>query len=114
MRGRRLPWGAGQAKIDTWLGVETANGRLFDLNVVLPRGLELESVGPSEIVESWQLSPLRDEGRTVTARLTFRAQEGNSFALHLVGRQVIDPRAPWPWPSSNRVSRRWAEGGSPY
>lgn len=86
--------GAGQAKIDTWLGVETANGRLFDLNVVLPRGLELESVGPSEIVESWQLSPLRDEGRTVTARLTFRAQEGNSFALHLVGRQVIDPSRP--------------------
>ncbi|WP_020466152.1 hypothetical protein [Singulisphaera acidiphila] len=86
--------GAGQAKIDTWLGVETANGRLFDLNLVLPRGLELESVGPPDMVESWQLSPQRDEGRIVTARLTFRAQEGNSFGLHLVGRQVIDPSRP--------------------
>ncbi|SIO59949.1 hypothetical protein SAMN05444166_6215 [Singulisphaera sp. GP187] len=83
--------GAGQAKIDTWLGVETANGRLFDLNLVLPKGLELESVGPPDMIESWQLSPEREEGRIVTARLTFRAQEGNSFALHLVGRQAIDP-----------------------
>ncbi|WP_406695456.1 hypothetical protein V5E97_30990 [Singulisphaera sp. Ch08] len=86
--------GAGQARIDTWLGVETANGRLFDLNIALPRGLELESVGPPEMVESWQLSPERDEGRIVTARLTFRAQEGNSFGLHLVGRQAVDATRP--------------------
>jgi len=86
--------GAEQARVDTWLGVETANGRLFDVNIAMPRGFELESVGPAEVVESWQVSPARDEGRIVTARLTFRAQEGNSFNLHLVGRQAIDPTRP--------------------
>jgi len=86
--------GAREAKVDTWLDVETANGRLFDLNLVLPKGLELESIGPPEMVESSQVSPVREEGRTVTARLTFRAQEASNFRLHIVGRQAIDPARP--------------------
>lgn len=85
---------ARHAKLDTWLGAEAANGRLFDVTIALPRELDLEAVGPAETVESWQISSERDGERLLTARLTFRAQEASSFALHLTGRQTIDASRP--------------------
>lgn len=83
-----------EARVDTWVATESAHGRLFDLNVLVPRGLEVESVGPGDVVESWQVSAERDGVRTLTARLTFRAQETGAFSLHLSGRQPIDPSGP--------------------
>jgi len=85
---------AKQAHIDTWLKSETANGRLFDLHVVLPRGIELEAVGPKEMVESWQIIPDAEGSRLLTLRLSSRSQEGNGFEIHLTGRQSIDPSQP--------------------
>jgi hypothetical protein len=83
-----------EARVDTWIATESAHGRLFDLNVLVPHGLEVESVGPGDVVESWQVSAERDGVRTLTARLTFRAQESGAFSLHLSGRQPIDPSGP--------------------
>ncbi|HMB06302.1 MAG TPA: hypothetical protein VKP69_21535 [Isosphaeraceae bacterium] len=93
---------AGQARVDTWLDYQTAHGRPFDVRVGLPRGLELESVGPNEVVESSQLITEPTDGRPGSAdgsrvasvRLTPKAQEGSGFSLHLTGRQAIDPTRP--------------------
>ena len=49
------------ARVDTWLDFENSRGRLFDLSVGLPPGLEVESVGPKEVVGSWQTGALPSE-----------------------------------------------------
>jgi hypothetical protein len=100
---------AGQARVETWLDYRAAHGRLFDLNIGLPDGLELESVGPKDIVEaSQQYSAEAEAGaaarrgmpahaagtRAVTVRLTPQAQEGDSFSIQLTGRQAIEPARP--------------------
>jgi hypothetical protein len=93
---------AGQARVDTWLDYQSAYGRLFDVRVALPRGLELASVGPKEVVETSLLIPEPTDGppgsrhgsRVLTIRLTPKAREGNGFSLHLTGRQAIDPARP--------------------
>jgi hypothetical protein len=94
---------AGQARVDTWLDYQPAYGQLFDLRVALPRGLDLDSVGPKEVVENAKLiseptdSPpeAKHGARVLTIRLTPKAaQEGNGFSLHLTGRQAIDPAKP--------------------
>lgn len=85
---------AKQARVDTWLRAEAAHGRLFDLHVVLPPGLQLESVGPKEVVESQQLASEADGARLLTLRLASRAQEGTAFRIHLTGRQAIAPAQP--------------------
>jgi hypothetical protein len=93
---------AGQARVDTWLDYQSAYGRLFEVRVALPRGLELASVGPKEVVETTPLIPEPTDGppgshfgsRVLTIRLTPKAQEGNGFSLHLTGRQAIDPARP--------------------
>ncbi len=43
---------ARQARVDTWLSYQPAHGRLFDLAIRLPEGLELESVGPKDVVDA--------------------------------------------------------------
>ncbi|WP_422925377.1 hypothetical protein [Singulisphaera sp. PoT] len=85
---------AGQARVDTWLKYEAANGRLFDLHVRLPRGLELESVGPKEMVESSQLIPDAEGSRMLTIRLASRPQERSSIEIHVTGHQAIDASKP--------------------
>jgi hypothetical protein len=79
------------AEIDTWIKSEPAHGRLFDLHVTLPRGLELKSVGPRESVESWQIATEADGSRTLTVRLTTKVHSGSPLEVHVVGRQAIDP-----------------------
>jgi hypothetical protein len=93
---------AGQARVDTWLDYQSAHGRLFDVRVALPRGLELDSVGPKEVVEDKLLIPEPTDSpprtghgaRVLTIRLTPKAHEANGFSLHLTGRQAIDPAKP--------------------
>ena len=41
-----------RARLDTWVVYRSGRGRLFELNLRMPRGLELESVGPDDVVES--------------------------------------------------------------
>lgn len=100
----------GQARVETWLNYQTAHGRLFDLNIGLPDGLLLESVGPEEVVEASQgyssaaaaagarasnntaaVAVAAAGARVVAVRLTPLAQEGDAFTIRLIGRQPIDP-----------------------
>jgi hypothetical protein len=88
---------ARQARVDTWLEYQPAQGRLFDLSVGLPAGLMLESAGPADVVEASQRDgAATGDGavRVVTLRLTPVAQEAGTFRIHLAGRQDIDPGRP--------------------
>ncbi len=65
----------------------------------MPPGLELDSVGPDNVIESAEV--LRSEtgedgpvGKTLILPLTQSARESASFTLRLVGRQSIDPSGP--------------------
>ena len=90
------------AHIDTWLDFETTRGRLFDLKLGLPAGLQVESVGPADVVGSWQTGVLPGAFlpagaplglRLLTVRPGARVQGGGKFSLHLVGRQAIETAA---------------------
>ncbi len=86
------------ARIETWLDFETTRGRVYDLALGLPPGLEVESVGPPDVVgalhtEALNLPMMPAPGglRLMTVRLAAKAQEAGRFSLHLIGRQAIDP-----------------------
>ncbi|MBV8555200.1 MAG: hypothetical protein JO116_06530 [Planctomycetaceae bacterium] len=90
---------ARRARVETWLQLhdQAAHGRPFDLVIGLPRGLELESVGPRDVVAMSAEAPEGEaaEGlRRLTVRLTPRAQQAGEIPLHLIGRQAIDPARP--------------------
>jgi hypothetical protein len=83
---------ASQARVDTWLSFQPAHGRLFDLAIGLAKGLELESVGPKDVVDAADRDAANaNSSRVLTIRLTPQAQEDDEFAIHLIGRQSIDP-----------------------
>ncbi len=84
-----------QSRVDAWLNYQPAHGRLFDLAIGLPDGLELESVGPKEVIDAAQRDASRGGGtRIVTVRLTPQAQDDDEFTIHLTGRQALDPSRP--------------------
>jgi hypothetical protein len=87
---------ATRAAVETSLSCVAAHGRLFELGIVLPRGLELDSAGPRDVVElvSPEGAADADGVRLLTLRLTPRAQEGGAFTVLLKGRQAIDPSRP--------------------
>ncbi len=86
---------AGQARVDTWLSFQPAHGRLFDLAIGLPEGLELESVGPKDVVEAADRdATTAGGGHLLNLRLTPQAKEDAEFTIHLTGRQSIDPARP--------------------
>ena len=85
--------------VETRMDYQTARGKLFDLTLALPPGLELESVGPEDVVTTWQTglpTPGFPPGaislglRLLRIRLGPRAEQEGKFTLHLVGRQAID------------------------
>jgi head-tail adaptor len=95
----------GRARLDTWLDYEVARGHVFEVTVGLPRGLDLDSVGPEEVVAAYQWSPettgpaspeLTDAPRVLTIRLTPKAHDGTVFRIHLTGRQGFEPSATVP------------------
>ncbi len=49
----RIAAGGAIPGVDTTLVVETTRGRLFDMAVNLPPGLDVESVGPPDLVAGW-------------------------------------------------------------
>lgn len=92
---------AGLARVDTAFDVEAARGRLYDLVFALPDGLEVEPVGPAEVVASSQtgvlpagLAPVPGRPalglRLLTVRLTPKALGGGTFTVRLAGRQAVD------------------------
>ena len=65
------------------------------MSIALPRGLELESVGPSELVESSKIVSEGSDGvRLLNVLVTSKARERSSFSIALTGRQRIDPAKP--------------------
>jgi hypothetical protein len=92
-----------QARVDTWLTYQPAHGRLFDLAIALPEVLELESVGPKEVVDAAQRDASTSTSnstsaaggaRVVRVRLTPQAQEDDEFTVHLTARQAVNPAQP--------------------
>ena len=86
------------ARLDTRFDFETARGRLFELSLGLPPGLEVESIGPSDVVAGWQIgvlpSPLTSGLafgglRILTLRLGPKAREGTQFTVQMVSRQPL-------------------------
>lgn len=82
---------AGQARVDSWLEYQVTRGRAFEAKVELPAGLELETVGPEEVVESYQRLAGGDGPRLLAVRLRAGTREAGGFRLHLAGRQPLDP-----------------------
>lgn len=96
----------GSARVDARLDCRATQGRPFELSVEVPKGLDLESAGPADVVESSRLvaadpapaaapdaSPL-DTPRVLTITLTRAAREADSFRVHLAGRCAIDAGRP--------------------
>ena len=94
------------ARIQTRLDCRTSQGRVFEVQVLLPKGLEFEGAGPPEVVESAQLisldpkaSPVGsvDVPRVLSIVLTPQAREAGeaeAFTIQLKGWCAIDPSGP--------------------
>ncbi|MEO6807857.1 MAG: hypothetical protein ABI353_01950, partial [Isosphaeraceae bacterium] len=85
----------GRAQSVAWLDYLVSRGRVFDVQVRLPDGLELESVGPDTVVESLHERPEvigdpEQTARVLTLRLTPRARDDGDFRIRLVARQNLD------------------------
>lgn len=90
------------ARLATRLDCRTSQGRVFEVKVDLPKGLEFEGAEPADVVESAQVVPLDPEAastgadvpRVVTLTLTPQARESDAFSILLKGWSTIDPSAP--------------------
>ncbi len=88
------------ARIQTRLDCRTSQGRVFEVQVLLPAGLDLESTEPADAVASIHVVPLNQPGtlgvgvdvpRILSITLTPKAREDDSFAIYLKGWAAIDP-----------------------
>ena len=86
------------ARVDTRFDFETSRGKLFDLSLGLPPGVEVESVGPPDVVVAWQIgvlpAPLTNTlsfggVRLLNLRLGGKAREGSRFTVQVVSRQPL-------------------------
>ena len=89
-------------------------GRVFDLHLPLPEGVEIDPVASGDVIESSNLSATAAEGRgrVLLVVLTSRARTSGAFSLTLRTRQV------WPDPGrdvprrldlAERGRRAWAD-----
>jgi hypothetical protein len=97
---------ARSARLQASLDCRTSQGRVFEIRVVLPRGLEFEGAEPAEVVESAQVVPLDpgaaaspgvDSPRVLTLTLTPQAresEESEAFTIVLKGWCGLDPSRP--------------------
>ncbi|MBV8486659.1 MAG: hypothetical protein JO161_00135, partial [Planctomycetaceae bacterium] len=95
----RMLLDAAMAHSETTIEVRRLRGRLFEVELLVPPGLQLQPPGPPDLVESAipvQTStaatdrPIRDE-QVWKVRLTPLARDARSFALRLRGEQPIGP-----------------------
>ena len=89
------------AENQTTVDVHRVRGRLFEIDVAVPSGLQLISVGPPDLVESSTLLGKEAQaaanaragpaGQIVRVSLTTLGRDQRSFSLNLVGHQRIGP-----------------------
>ena len=87
------------ASIDTWLDFQAARGRLFEVNLSVPASLKIESIGPEDVVQTWQAgslpSSLTSGGpsggvQLLTVKLAGKIQEGGRFSIQVRGKRAIE------------------------
>src|SRR5262249_32300553 len=92
-----------RARSDATIELQWVRGRLFDLELGLGPGLEVVSVGPSSVVEAWNLtggdSDRRnadggDEPRRLTVRLAPPVRDQSRVPLQLAGSQRLPRGGP--------------------
>jgi hypothetical protein len=95
----RMVLDAAMAHLETTIEICRLRGRLFDVELLVPAGLQLQPPGPAEVVESaipvqagtaGDDRSLRD-GLVWKVRLTPQARDARSFALRVRGEQPIGP-----------------------
>jgi hypothetical protein len=97
----RVVLDAQTAQIDTTLEVQRVRGRLFELEILVPPGLQLISVGPTDLVESAIPIPGQtpaagndrphQAAQVLKIHLTPLGRDLKSFSLRLRGQQRIGP-----------------------
>jgi hypothetical protein len=87
------------ARLDSWLEFQNGHGRLFELTLGVPPGLAIDSVGPDELIGSWQIGGVPETilpgvsvagYRLLTVRLAPKLPEMSKVSIHVAGRQSID------------------------
>ncbi len=90
---------ADTARVESEIDYSMTRGRLREVRVGVPMGLELGTVGPDTVVESWQavdeevVDTEAQSGRVVIVRLKDRmtsSSSGASYRIQMSGRQAID------------------------
>lgn len=97
----RMVLDAQTAQVDTTVQVQRVRGRLFEIEIVVPAGLQMTSVGPADLVES--AIPIvaqtlatgsdrpRETAQVLKIHLTPLGRDRKSFFLRLRGQQRIGP-----------------------
>jgi len=97
----RMVLDAQTAQVDTTVQVQRVRGRLFEIEIVVPPGLQMISVGPADLVES--AIPIvaqtlatgsdrpRETAQVLKIQLTPLGRDRKSFSLQLRGQQRIGP-----------------------
>ncbi len=95
----RIVLEAQTAQVDSSIQVQRVRGRLFEIEIVVPPGLQLISVGPADLVESaipivaqtvatGSVHP-QQTAQVLKIHLTPLGRDSKSFSLRLRGRQRI-------------------------
>lgn len=93
---------AGRVRVDAWFEYQLTRGKTFEAKIEVPPGLEIESVGPDDEIESSRALSIDERSgrnprgndygsRVLAARLRKKIREGGTFRLHLVGLGPLDP-----------------------
>ncbi|MDX2036471.1 MAG: hypothetical protein SFX72_07455 [Isosphaeraceae bacterium] len=87
--------GADRVEVDTWLDYNITRGEVFDVEVEIDPGLELDAWGPPEVVSGAEYfrDPVPAAGAVdrptrLILHLTPEAREAGSFRVHLTGRRL--------------------------
>src|SRR5208283_2554582 len=95
----RMVLDAQTAQVDTTVQVQCVRGRLFEIEIVVPPGLQMISVGPADLVES--AIPIvaqtlatgsdrpQETAQVLKIQLTPLGRDLKSFSLRLRGQQRI-------------------------
>ena len=92
-----------RARSETTIELQWVRGRLFEVELGVAAGLQVDSVGPPDIVESSSLSPeiaggdhgdMNQKARSLKIRLTPLARDQNRVTLRLTGIQQIPREGP--------------------